>query len=193
MFPKNICKGVAYYEGDKILFYDSAASLIASFGRCGCRFGFFYCYVFRYTDDSSIDEMDPAYQNATVLDEHFHDTNGCKFIFLETSLKETYIIALEKSAFYDRYRYLPDSTTYIPEERPFSAMIHVPNNLVEVVIDEKNQVSYFNTVGAYTKLSVWIQVISIGILYVFEIIFFCSIWHFYKKRKNRSADRVSQK
>ncbi|MFR7972758.1 MAG: hypothetical protein ACLU8C_10405 [Lacrimispora saccharolytica] len=46
--------------------------------------GFFYCYVFRYTDDSSIDEMDPAYQNATVLDEHFHDTNGCKFIFLET-------------------------------------------------------------------------------------------------------------
>ena len=155
--------------------------------------GFFYCYVFRYTDDSSIDEMDPAYQNATVLDEHFHDTNGCKFIFLETSLKETYIIALEKSAFYDRYRYLPDSTTYIPEERPFSAMIHVPNNLVEVVIDEKNQVSYFNTVGAYTKLSVWIQVISIGILYVFEIIFFCSIWHFYKKRKNRSVDRVSKK
>lgn len=84
MFPKNICKGVAYYEGDKILFYDSAASLIASFGRCGCRFRLFYCYVFRYTDDSSIDEMDPAYQNATVLDEHFHDTNGCKFIFLET-------------------------------------------------------------------------------------------------------------
>lgn len=43
--------------------------------------------------------MDPAYQNATVLDEHFHDTNGCKFIFLETSLKETYIIALEKVRF----------------------------------------------------------------------------------------------
>ena len=35
--------------------------------------GFFYCYVFRYTDDSSIDEMDPAYQNATVLDEHFQE------------------------------------------------------------------------------------------------------------------------
>ena len=29
-----------------------------------------FCYnVFRYTDDSSIAEIDPAYQNATVLDE----------------------------------------------------------------------------------------------------------------------------
>ena len=119
--------------------------------------------------------------------------SNCKFIFLETSLKESYIVALEKARFYDRYRYLPEATTYIPEERPFSTSIHLPNNLVEVIIDENNQVSYFNTVSAYTPLSTQIQVICIGVLYALEIILFCIIRYFYKKRKNRSGDRDIQK
>ena len=83
-------------------------------------FGFFCYNVFRYTDDSSIAEIDPAYQNATVLDETINTDSNCKFIFFETSLKESYIVALEKARFYDRYRYLPEATTYISEERPFS-------------------------------------------------------------------------
>ena len=56
-------------------------------------FGFFCCNVFRYTDDSGIAEIDPAYQNATVLDETLNTDSNCKFIFFETSLKESYIVA----------------------------------------------------------------------------------------------------
>lgn len=156
-------------------------------------FGFFCYNVFRYTDDSGIAEIDPAYQNATVLDETLNTDSNCKFIFFETSLKESYIVALEKARFYDRYRYLPEATTYISAERPFSTSIHLPNNLVEVIIDENNQVSYFNTVSAYTPLSTQIQVICIGVLYALEVLLFCIVWYFYKKRKNRSGDRGIQK
>lgn len=98
-------------------------------------------------------------------------------------MKESYIVALEKARFYDRYRYLPEATTYISEERPFSTSIHLPNNLVEVIIDENNQVSYFNTVSAYTPLSTQIQVICIGVLYALEVLLFASFGTFIRNVK----------
>lgn len=155
--------------------------------------GFFYCSIFRYTDDSSIAEIDSAYQDATVLDETFDFSSSCKYIFIKTSAEEYYVVVLEKSQFYDRYRYVPDCTVQISDERPYSNTINVPNNQTKITIDESNTISYLNVSGTFPRLSSMIQMICIGVLFALEVIVFCIFWHFYKQRENRSSDRVSPK
>lgn len=145
--------------------------------------GFFYCNIFRYTDNSSLGEIDSAYQDTTVLDETFDYSSSCKYIFFKTTSEEYYVVVLEKSPFYDRYRYVPDCTVQISDERPYSKIINVPNNQTEITIDESNTISYLNVSGTFPRLSTTIQMICIVVLLALEVIAFGIFWHFYKKRK----------
>lgn len=148
--------------------------------------GFFYCNIFRYTDHSSLGEIDSAYQDTTVLDETFDFSSSCKYIFFKTTSEEYYVVVLEKSQFYDRYRYVPSCTVQISDERPYSEIINVPNNQTEITIDESNTISYLNVSGTMPRLSSVIQIICIAVLFALEIIAFGIFRYFYEKHKKHT-------
>lgn len=147
--------------------------------------GFFYLNIFCYTDSSSLAEIDPVYKDAVVLDETYDYSSSCKYIFAETPSENYYVIVLEKSPFYDRYRYVPDSTVLITSERPFSDVIDVPNNKTQITVDENNAVSYLNVSGTFPRISTTIQLWCIILLLAAEVIIFGVVQHCFGKKKER--------
>lgn len=144
--------------------------------------GFFYFIVFRYTDDSSLAKIDSDYQDAIVLDETYDVSSGCKYIFFKEASGGFRIVVLEKSPFYDRYRYVPKCTVQISEERPYSEVIDVPNNKTQITINESDEISYLNISGTFPRQSTTLQTFIILLLCVVECVIFGLVWRLCRKK-----------
>ncbi len=151
-------------------------------------YGCLYQFVFTFPLDGDPALLGEEYRGAKVLSVSERDPRilSGRYLLVRTAAGETRLLVMEDSGFFaDRVRYLPEQTVAVPEERPFSCMVHVFSSTAEIQIDEGNQLqqTFFSGgggPGAAERLSGLIPLALLGV----EIL----VWVFVRRKGKQAGE-----
>lgn len=171
----------------KILLFTLALLLLLAL-NFAVVYGCLYQFVFTFPLDGDPALLGEEYQGAEVLSVSERDPRvlSGRYLLVRTAAGETRLLVMEDSAFFaDRVRYLPEQTVAVPEERPFSCMVHVFASAAEIQIDKGNQLrqTFFSGgggPGAIEMMSVLLPLALLGA----ELL----VWMLLARRKGKQAE-----
>lgn len=135
--------------------------------------GYFYFFVYNVPEQADPTQLDDRYQNGSVV--NVQDLNDNRYILMRTSAGELHLLALEKCAFYDRFHYSPKYTVTVPEKRPYTASIRLPDGEAAVTVDSADVLTVQNQQTENPPFQLLLQTLLPVLLLCIEIVLYCTL------------------